>query len=321
MNDLTDERNAAVDRWLDEQHHTAVAEIADALDIEAGLCEILIPVHHDNYLTEVAEALDVDAGLAAIVPAPVRQLPPSGWAEGPGADRFIKAAAIVTRVFSGWKALAPDVRWTLRENFLDGGLTDAGEIAELFQHRTLRHMDADPLVRAALFVELEYEWWHGMLQRVHDFSQHSEAIYVALELEAYTGADSPRMMATIERVLSTLAGMRRIALNLRGQGRRLHKEFLQRRDSYDTATELHEVMLRSLRLSERMIDACNAINDFAGDDLSRMDLRLDQLGGVRWSVQTEWPESLRDVVVRDSIPIGNGVFEVRKGGSLHPSIA
>ncbi|GAA5079779.1 hypothetical protein [Nocardia iowensis] len=321
MNDLTDERNAAVDRWLAEQHHTAVAEIADALDIESGLREILIPVHHDNYLTEVAEALDVEAGLAAIVPAPVRQLPPSGWAEGPGADRFIKAAAVVTRVFSGWKALAPDVRWTLREMFLSGGLTRAGELAELFQHRILSHMDADPRVRAARFVDLEYELWHAMLQSTQEFSQHSERIYVALELDAYTDADSPRMTATIERVLSALAGMRRLALNLRGQGRRLHKEFLQRHDSYDTATELHEVLLRSLRLSERMIDACNAINDFAGDDLSRMDLRLNQLGGVRWSVQTKWPESLRDAVVRDSILIGNGVFQVREGGSLHPSIA
>lgn len=57
-----------LDQRLVDQHRKLVVDIADTLDIEAGLGAALIPTHHAELVADLSRCLDIEAGLAAIVP-------------------------------------------------------------------------------------------------------------------------------------------------------------------------------------------------------------------------------------------------------------
>ncbi|MFG2825045.1 hypothetical protein ACGFX4_37165 [Kitasatospora sp. NPDC048365] len=59
----------AVDQWLAAQQENLVESLTGVLDVEAGLCEVLVYAHHDDLAQDLAHTLDIEAGLAAILPA------------------------------------------------------------------------------------------------------------------------------------------------------------------------------------------------------------------------------------------------------------
>ncbi|KOV93758.1 hypothetical protein [Streptomyces sp. NRRL B-3648] len=63
-----DDRDQAVDHWLNQHQHTLIDALDDVLDTEAGLREILIHSHHDSAVDGLDTVLDTEAGLTAILP-------------------------------------------------------------------------------------------------------------------------------------------------------------------------------------------------------------------------------------------------------------
>jgi hypothetical protein len=56
-----------------------------------------------------------------------------------------------------------------------------------------------------------------------------------------------------------------------------------------------------------------ARNDFVGADLRQASARMPNLGGVRWSRQTRWPAGWEEDILKNSVEIGDGLFEIRQG--------
>lgn len=60
----------------------------------------------------------------------------------------------------------------------------------------------------------------------------------------------------------------------------------------------------------------DGLHDFAGADLSSVDLDGFSLTGVRWSPETRWPEGWAEHVAAHSVPRGSGEFVVRAGSRV-----
>ncbi|MGH3924147.1 MAG: hypothetical protein ACRDTT_14995, partial [Pseudonocardiaceae bacterium] len=69
MSDFASLPEEILDRWLADQHHALVNDLAAALDLEAGLREAMIPARHADLVADIRDVLDVEAGLSAIVSA------------------------------------------------------------------------------------------------------------------------------------------------------------------------------------------------------------------------------------------------------------
>ncbi len=57
------------------------------------------------------------------------------------------------------------------------------------------------------------------------------------------------------------------------------------------------------------------LSDVTGVDLRSIDLVGIPLQGLRWSVQTRWPQEIENQIYRDSVQIADGIFEVNPGGT------
>src|SRR6266545_4209024 len=69
MND--EMRSDAVDRQLAGRHEALIRDLANTLDLDAGLNAALLPGGYADLIEDVRNVLDVDAGLTAIVPRSV----------------------------------------------------------------------------------------------------------------------------------------------------------------------------------------------------------------------------------------------------------
>ncbi|MGH3700582.1 MAG: TIR domain-containing protein, partial [Pseudonocardiaceae bacterium] len=67
MSDFASLPEGGLDRWLADQHHALVNDLAATLDLEAGLREAMIPARHADLVAGLRDVLDVEAGLSAIV--------------------------------------------------------------------------------------------------------------------------------------------------------------------------------------------------------------------------------------------------------------
>jgi hypothetical protein len=76
MNIVGSQQEQGLDLWLAYQHHKLVIDVIGALEVEAGLREMLIPLtHHANLVTDLARYLDIEAGLASITPVAAHVTP------------------------------------------------------------------------------------------------------------------------------------------------------------------------------------------------------------------------------------------------------
>ncbi|MGB6161021.1 MAG: WD40 repeat domain-containing protein [Pseudonocardiaceae bacterium] len=69
MSDFPSLPEEALDRWLADQYRALVNDLTAALDLEAGLREVMIPARHADLVADLRDVLGLEAGLSAIVPA------------------------------------------------------------------------------------------------------------------------------------------------------------------------------------------------------------------------------------------------------------
>ncbi|MFJ3310359.1 hypothetical protein ACIPSA_46710 [Streptomyces sp. NPDC086549] len=70
-----DPRDQAVKLWLEQHQHAVTNALDDALDVEAGLHEILLHSRHNSAVDDLDTILNTEAGLADILPATTERPP------------------------------------------------------------------------------------------------------------------------------------------------------------------------------------------------------------------------------------------------------
>ncbi|PPJ05433.1 hypothetical protein C5E51_23360 [Nocardia nova] len=75
-----------------------------------------------------------------------------------------------------------------------------------------------------------------------------------------------------------------------------------------------QVAARLFDVADHLMYVERMLNDFTNADLRNVNLAGMPLDGVRWSeAATQWPADWREEIERDSIPVGEGIFEIHNG--------
>jgi len=305
---MTDNRfldDATLDRELTRRYSALRDDLAATLDIEAGLREALIPANHQTLVADLRETLDIEAGLAAIVPEarPVPALHPTdaGLVDGGEPLRFLRGLSLPTR-------------WSLRTAILTGGLEAS--------YRTARELSicVSAVGAEAENVDPSGFYWIDMhaprfdhLDHHNAACQHAMAAAIALlrESSSPVEAGSFKVLAThwadLEDTVNTTLGNVRMMIKKYECGALAESELLNF-VSGRLALDIHH-------LAQLLAVEINALNNFTEDDLRDQGLEKIHLDGLRWSLATQFPPDWLEEIDRNSVPIGNGVFEVQQGNT------
>jgi hypothetical protein len=299
----------AVSQWLAERHRDLVSDLRGTLDLNAGLREIAIAADHHALVSDLSDLLDLDAGLAAILPAPEDLAYPAA-PESPSGHSSLGASS--TDLVNAIAASPAAVRLALRASALN--LAQAVDIVGTLDRvkewvgilmTDLASASAQAIVRA----------------RALDLA-HARALAHALDLAHARDLDLALVLA-LARALDLahaldrahdLAHARDLDLALARALARAHR--LTRAHAHDLA---HTLGIAEMEMDQvENLDTQqlrNVVNDLTGADLHDVDLETAQLDGVRWSNATRWPTQWIDRIRRDSVDLGDGIYEYRPGNS------
>jgi hypothetical protein len=319
---MTD-RDPALERWEAEQRAALAADLAAALDVDAGLREALLGRHHAAVAGDVAERLDVDGGLAAILPTTGRETavaydhPPSS---------LPRPEAPVSQVAEIVGARAPAERLVIRD---DPRIEGLGVVfAVVHAHALAEQLTVIDRSRVRTLSEV-VERAHEMVLRLTRSNPAKGQVGLAAARPGMVAAgliDVLRLLdgvaqdgeADIRRVRARLSYLieatSELAVAVRGWASPSYPvgAFPVSLDVF-ADVDLEEAAFAEdseARSFDRELEA--ARNDFTTADLSRVDLAPVRLGRLRWSERTRWPSAAwRDLVRDRSVEVERGVYEVR----------
>lgn len=271
---------AAVDPRLRARRDAFVLGIAEQLDIDSGLSEVLITHRHERLVRDLRGNLDINAGLADILnaisigitdtPIALRDMADHGsvdWVDRKLATMSLRLRLLLRADFAAYLSASADLVKMIRADTSERIL----EIGQAHSH------DVSSLAFDEVRRQLSRLFSHGGPGRAGRGDPYEEE-WVA-SVGNYTFSLVDRARAGIED---------RSAL----------------RDPCPVLNEL-ETYLRTLG---------RLLNDFTHADLRDTDLNGVSLDGVRWSAATtRWPDRWREQIQRDSVPIRKGIFEIRYG--------
>ncbi|MFC7844421.1 hypothetical protein [Streptomyces sp. NPDC057382] len=319
------------DRELTRHHQAFTAKIEAALDVEAGLLDILFQSRHKAFTVKVQTALDVEAGLCDILmPTTIQALPsmppavaPPDVNTAPGGSRWqaspaqrlklrsnprVAAASCVLRVVGNWASTSS----LARDRDLD--LARAFDV-DLDRERVF-DLDLDRDRDLALALDLARALARALdlaraLARARDLTR---ALVLARDLASALGIpDHLALALDLDRDLAFDLNLAR-ALDLVFE---LDRDLASDRHcgrahglARDLARDLDLVLARARYWCLQIINyeytqavgapvtvdeesLASLLDDFTTDDLSNADVREDdiELTGVRWSDGTTWPAS------------------------------
>lgn len=70
-----------------------------------------------------------------------------------------------------------------------------------------------------------------------------------------------------------------------------------------------------VRTIQGVVHFHQVLSDVTGMDLRSIDLVEIPLQGLRWSVQTRWPQEIENQIRRNSVQIADGIYEIDPGGA------
>ncbi|MFJ5551191.1 hypothetical protein [Streptomyces sp. NPDC093225] len=341
------DEDQTVSSRLDRHQYSLDRSLDRALDIEAGLREILIHSRHDTAVDALDTVLDVESGLADILaPAPQPRAAETQHRPRAGSslpvlsptDRMalrahpdVKAARLCLerhldrdrkfrRAHADDLALAPG---------LAPGLALA--LARALAHTLARDLDL-ALERASELLLADNRDLIGLLsvtrRRASAFANDlnpnldignslklARSVHVARRRARDLGLDTDIVFALI------LTRARACARDL------AHTHELGRADTpnLDAFTKIRtNEVCRAIGLAlgqePPRLDAdaaCRLLDDFTHDDLRDADLTgLQHLSGVHWSQRTQWPPPVDTEALKarsDETPPGSGIWVVRSG--------
>ncbi|MGV9336505.1 hypothetical protein [Nocardia sp. NPDC003726] len=305
--------------------------------MRAGLHEVLISERHSQLLDGLAGKLDVDAGLAAIVP-------PAAAPIMPMADQqdFIDWAK------SALAAMPLPHRLRLRAIYAHG-LGSIGDLARAAAKGGMYH----PLL--SVFPTLRTEFESAFFDKSPSVdaaftteSYRSYLLQTGLPRDTLPGSsgsapDEAPSEEAAERLLEKFKSWRDNAVGRLNPPplRSRHLPWAARAWAEQVSSYLFTKLDNAETIVEWMFDAADnrrvrpvlhwmnqfasdlealqlMLNDFIDADFRDVDLRGVSLDGVRWSAETtRWPDNWREQIERDSVPVGDDVFEIRYGTNTH----
>ena len=308
---------------MPDTHHSAlVGDVADALDVEAGLRDATVPtLGHASLTADLGQNLDIRAGLAAALP----DAAPSAMSTD-----VDKGSATVHRALAWLAAQAGARRLAIRTqpwlDVLDAYLAAVSCCAVLdHAHLLVLALDhaadsdrehdmrtcagalgpvlSDARRRASM---LDSELYGDIAGAVEDAQ--------ALEFEIALRNDTRARARRLARALTyAIDNARRIASDVLHTDGRIGHDFtvgLERDLAVDSrAGRANALDRQRLRLMELR-------NQFAGADLRRVDLDGLSLDGVRWNEATRWPPRWEATIRAESVRLPEGGWEISRGG-LH----
>jgi hypothetical protein len=290
-------------------HERFIAKVAEGLDIESGLEEVLLAQRHLSLAEQLHEQLDVESGLAAIVLAP----------DMPAQTPACAPAGHITDVAS----IAPRTKLALRESYLPR-VESLVRAAQALQEiaRSLSH-----LAQAIFEIEIprQSKWSRKWVRSRKRVPTLMDAYFVDARdvLTAFPPVNSALADSGHSIDVLHLVGYNDVADKLleaqRSAGlfdRRLNQPQANMPSFRVLAIRLQdetsELFTTCWEMSLRLLALRDAANDFVGADLR--DLVLDELDltGIRWSSTTLWPSlDWYHRIRASSEQIGDDLFEVR----------
>ncbi len=280
MND--EMRSDAVDRQLAGRHEALIRDLANTLDLDAGLNAALLPGGYADLIEDVRNVLDVDAGLTAIVPRSV----------GPADESGIPSAASVP----------------LESTELHDVLRDLASLSlrDRLEFRTHSALPSHAVARLCGCVRTR--------ALVLDLAaRHVDAIDTALDLGVGHSVDIARSISrpAVRELASTIDRAKVLDRPFDEDLDHIRKIAHQVARSLDIGDALRRVRDMAVVLAQDLDDLDRLLNDYIGIDLEDVDLRGIRLRDLRWSPTTKWPRGWSDRVRRDSTEITPGVFVIR----------
>lgn len=273
----------AIHRWLTDQFNALILDLAETLDLEAGLHDAMIPARHVGLVDELRNVLDIESGLGAIVRDSTQDTP------GSTAETTINLSEI-TQLHD------------LVERLSSQNPRDRLEFRTHSARRSdLRSYACGCVYLCVFALDLTSHAIDRIEQALSNNRDHSfgttRAVAVARTLIRDLTALTDRTTtldqgfdASLQRTRKTVDELVRV-LDVGG------------------ALEAGGELARSL--AEDLDGLDGALNDFAGMDLRNIDLEGMRLEGLRWSSETQWPPAWFERIKETSIEIGPGLYEVR----------
>ncbi|MFD8983236.1 hypothetical protein [Streptomyces sp. NPDC059564] len=339
----------AVDRWFGDHGRALAAALGEALDVEAGLREVLVQSRHGDAEEALEAVLDTEAGLTAILPAaPSADRPPASRMRTP-AEEFFHSVSPVDRlalrsnpeITAAGRALdkAVDLPRHLNDRrlILERAIDLAQDLVlDLSRARDLDFdfvLTIDPELDRELFHALETARSIGELGFLANRDREGREdrdlvreLIVAhdLNLARARGLDTARARAQdLNQVLDltrTLALRLIAALSDDEEAAAALASHLASVLVAIRAEQVGRAIALVLRREPPPLDkdaALTFLNDFTTADLRAAELKGVDLGGVYWSEYgTRWPAALDlDDLKRRSVetPAGSAIWVVRGG--------
>lgn len=320
--EVDDDLHAEVDAWLVARRTELDADLADGLDIETGLQDVLIGSRHAAVLADVAGNLDLEAGLATIAPtaASLPDLPDHGTRVTPPPPPSRPVDAATSAVAMVVTALPPVQRVALRRHPLNqcfdlAAACVAAQYAADILGQALRSAD-DPTSSAHIVSVLDQALYTVL---AHEASL-ARSIAHARNIALTPGNTSDRVL--IAAFVRALGDAEALALARHRALAQAVTRALARAGDIRSPVPALATALRHTPAEEYaqlLVWLRDALNDLVGADLRDADLHGVPLTGIRWSgYTTQWPASWVDQITRESEPIEgtDGIFVVR-GGATH----
>ncbi|GLV86844.1 hypothetical protein Slala03_65330 [Streptomyces lavendulae subsp. lavendulae] len=347
----------AVDRWL-AHHGRALADaLGEALDIGAGLREVLVQSRQDDAEDSLEDVLDEESGLAAILPADPS--PSTGRTPGPrgrtAAQEFLGSVSPADRL-----TLRCDPEVTAAARCLDravdltrdpdGGQLVLARAVDLARDLVLDISRAgdldydivlalDPVLAQGLAHALRsataIEALHLPVARAFARNSLSDDIAVARDLNLARARGLGTARARCRDLNRVLDRARDLALRLAGAARDV--DAVHRAEEASgladvlvaiRAEQVGRAIARVTRQEPPPLDKDTALaflHDFTTADLRTADLKGIDLGGVHWSESgTRWPAAVDlDDLKRRSVetPAGSTTWVVRWGTAEYREFA
>ncbi|WP_280274105.1 hypothetical protein [Nocardia wallacei] len=341
-------RSRENDRWLTTHRRHFLDGLAERLDLDAGLQDALLTERHYGLLDDLRGRLDLEAGLAAIVPSTPPPIP-SGtetpeiggsleWASRTLATMPLRVRLELRACYAfELGAVARHASWSATAGYVT--VEQFSEIRAQFNRLApVEGNGGDTLFElGTTVVDPDFPCRRDQI-RIYLVESGRDALAPRSDDPASTfdrkgrnnklHADVQNLIARLQAALSGRRVMpsseTRDAVN---DWIRVVGDFARRRldDLEDLVLGLRSPEQQLVRLRKSLGELADhlafleqMLNDFTHADLSDVELTGIHLDGVRWSIRTtRWPENWREQIERDSVPLGDDIYEIHYGTGAH----
>jgi hypothetical protein len=351
------------------QQHKFVVDIVGTLNVEAGLREARVPAYHANLVNDLAQILDIEAGLTAILSAaddftlttelPARNMrwtdtePVATTIPNHRDDEPAEHDTFLVGLIQAAASWTPSMRLAMRAH----PIFTITNFQERVQDLIVNIGPAGDLAKG--LNQMLQRALRRILDRVVGLSPD---LNWAFDRDVDQALDSARILGThLDQILDRIRNHSRdLARNLGSE--LTHIRTLDRLPALDLGDALDHILRLDHALDRNLIKTTNyahldprdlahsldhvrslvsdldRIYSFAGElaqtiqaithfhqvlsdvtaaDLRKIDLTSIPLLGLRWSTRTRWPPESEEQIWHDSVQIADGIFEIGRSGTAH----